>query len=573
MLNKIPGLATVLSLVVGLASVTGQGAPVTTGQAPLNIHQAAQAGDAATVAALLRTNPGLIASTDDTGRTPLLWACRGVHLGVVRLLVERGADVNALDGSRIAPLHSVASRGHLEAASLLVARGARLDARMADGATPLHLAARNGHAEVAGWLFEKGAPLDARDGSEDSPLHAAARADKWTVVELLAGRVPAKRVAVLNVRDFDGSTVLHLASRSGRTDTVARLASQGADLDFRNTLGQTAYNLAEQGGFTELTALLAQKGADRRPSQSPRLTGPYLGQTPPGLTPQIFAKGIVSTRDGVYGTIVFSPDHREAFWKPESGSLLFMRTEGGVWSVPRVFPFTARPAIDVPFFSIDGRRLYFMTGTRSAVGMAENEAIWFVERTSDGWSAPRSFDPIVNSVPMHWQFSMDERGNVYLSTDGGIAFARFERGRYLPPEKLPAPVNVPHTAEEKYRAGEVGPFISRKGDHLIFTKFGTGIGLWITFKQRDGSWSEPRNLSERLGGVGNDSAAQVTPDGKYLFFQSVRPGSAPSRSFYWVDARFIESLRPSPLLAGTFRRPVGPLLAAVLESLGGKRAP
>ena len=67
--------------------------------------------------------------------------------------------------------------------------------------------------------------------------------------------------------------------------------------------------------------------------------------------------------------------------------------------------------------------------------------------------------------------------------------------------------------------------------------------MWVTFSQPDGSWGEPKNLSERLGGSGNDSAAQVTPDGKYLFFQSVRPGSAASRSFYWVDARIIESLR------------------------------
>ena len=142
---------------------------------------------------------------------------------------------------------------------------------------------------------------------------------------------------------------------------------------------------------------------------------------------------------------------------------------------------------------------------------------------------------------MHWQFSMDRHGNVYLSAGGGIggiACARFENGRYRAPEKLPAPVNVPHTPEERYRAGELGPFISPGGDYLIFTKFGNGAGLWVTFRQSDGSWGEPKNLSERLGGAGNDSAPQVTPDGKYLFFQSVRPGSAPvhAASTGWTRA-------------------------------------
>jgi hypothetical protein len=469
-------LATALLWIAALCAVASQSPSVTARPEGQNIHQAAQAGDVGRVAALLDATPTLVAEKDQNGRTPL------------------------------------------------------------------HRAARNGHVEVARLLVEKGAPLDARDNSEDSAFHAAAQADKWAVVDLLASRPPAERAAALILGDFDGNTVLHLASKAGRANTVRLLASKGANLDARNAMGQTAYNLAEQSRFTEVTAILASNGADRSSTRFPRLTGPYLGQTPPGLTPQIFARGIVSTRQGVYGTIVFSPDHREAFWDP-GDLVLFMRSEGGVWSAPRLFPFTARPSINVPFFSLDGRRLYFMAGERNATGMVEKEEIWFVERTPDGWSEPRSFDPIVNSVPMHWQFSMDRQGNVYLSGGGGIRCARSENGRYLAPEKLPSPVNVPHAAEEKYRAGEVGPFISRNGDYLIFTKFGNGVGLWVAFRRPDGSWGEPQNLSERLGGTGNDSAAQVTPDGKYLFFQSVRPGSAPGRSFYWVDARLVESLR------------------------------
>ena len=53
--------------------------------------------------------------------------------------------------------------------------------------------------------------------------------------------------------------------------------------------------------------------------------------------------------------------------------------------------------IDVPFFSADGRRLYFMTGTRNAQGIVEKEAIWFVEKTEGGWAEPKPFDP--SSIP------------------------------------------------------------------------------------------------------------------------------------------------------------------------------
>ena len=69
---------------------------------------------------------------------------------------------------------------------------------------------------------------------------------------------------------------------------------------------------------------------------------------------------------------------------------------------------------------------------------------------------------------MHWQFSIDKNGHVYISAGGGMRCARFENGRYLAPELLPAPILVEHSAEDKYRAGGmIGPFISPEGDYLI----------------------------------------------------------------------------------------------------------
>ncbi len=516
---------------------------------PAEIHDAAKAGDLVKVQALIEREPALVNAKDETGRTPLHWACRGVHVGVVRLLVGLGADVNARDANGVSPLHSVSSRGHVEAAKVLLDSGARPEAKMSDASTPLHLAAANGHAELVALLVEKGAPFDVRDGSEDTPLHSAAQQAQWAVVGLLAGRIPDRDGALLNKQDFDGSTVLHIAAASGQLDTVKLLVAEGADINLRNTLGQTAFNLAEDGGFKELAAFLAAKGGDQGPQRFPKLSGPYLGQTPPGPTPRLFAKGIVSTRLGIYGTIAFSPDGREAYWKPEGPEMLCMRLESGLWTPPRAVPFKAKEGLNVPFLSHDGRRLYFMAGSHNAQGMIEKEAIWFVEKGDGGWSGPEPFDPVVNAVNMHWQFSLDTAGNVYLNAGGGINCARFEAGRYFPPAPLPVPVNEPHTEEQRYRAGELGPFISPEGDYLIYTRLRAGAPLpsqlLISFKGEDGSWSEPKNLSEKLQTEGGDSMAKVTPDGKYLFFQSDRRGSGASRGLYWVDAKVIDELRPS----------------------------
>jgi ankyrin repeat protein len=516
---------------------------------PAEIHDAAKAGDLAKLRALVEKDAALVNSKDETGRTPLHWACRGVHIEVVKALAELGADVNARDANGVSPLHSVSSRGHVEAARVLLDRGASVEARMSDGSTPLHLAAANGHVELAALLVDRDASPGVQDDREDTPLHAAAREGKWEVVGLLAERVKPGSGGGLDSPDFDGATLLHLAGEAGRLDLVGLLVSKGAAIDTRTTLGLSALNLAEAGGFKEVAEFLAGKGADRSPQRFPELRGPYLGQTPPGMSPRLFAKGLVSTRRGMYGTIVFSPDGRGAYWKPESPEMLFMNIENGAWTPPRVVPFTAEDAINVPFFSPDGQRLYFMAGSRNAQGMDEHEAVWFVEKRGAGWSEPKPFDAVVNSVSMHWQFSMDKSGNVYLSADGGINRVRYEGGRYAPPEPLPAPVNIQHAEAERYRAGEVGPFISPEGDYLIYSRFRAGAPLpcqlMVSFMQKDGRWSEPKNLSEKLQTEGNDSMAKITPDGKYLFFQSVRRGSGASRGLYWVDAGVIDELRPS----------------------------
>jgi hypothetical protein len=43
---------------------------------------------------------------------------------------------------------------------------------------------------------------------------------------------------------------------------------------------------------------------------------PYLGQTPPGITPEIFAPGIISTKYRVYANVTFNPEVKEVYWTP-----------------------------------------------------------------------------------------------------------------------------------------------------------------------------------------------------------------------------------------------------------------
>ena len=87
------------------------------------------------------------------------------------------------------------------------------------------------------------------------------------------------------------------------------------------------------------------------------------------------------------------------------------------------------------------------------------------------------------------------------------------------------------------------PFIAPDESYLIFTSrrppTNTGGGLWISYKQPDGTWSDPRAIDLGMAA----GLPQMSPDGKYLFFTAGERGKS---DIYWVEAKFIEELKSAP---------------------------
>ncbi|KIY91401.1 hypothetical protein MNEG_16563, partial [Monoraphidium neglectum] len=143
------------------------------------LRAAAAAGDAAELAQLLgdpeAAAPLLAAADPATGRTALHLAAAAGHAAAVTLLLRRGADPNARDGTpaRAPPLHGAAAGGHAEAVEALLAGGARIDTEDADGQQAAHAACCS--VPVLRVLLLRGALADAR-GSADrrTPLMRAA---------------------------------------------------------------------------------------------------------------------------------------------------------------------------------------------------------------------------------------------------------------------------------------------------------------------------------------------------------------------------------------------------------------
>jgi hypothetical protein len=262
----------------------------------------------------------------------------------------------------------------------------------------------------------------------------------------------------------------------------------------------------------------------------------------------LFAVDIVSTHRFQHGTIAFSPDGTEAYWSSEialpdsgysQGVMVFSQLVNGRWSQPTPAPFSRLGwGDDVPIFAPDGERLYFLSTrpTDSEEGR-QAERIWYVTRVTHGWSEPQIIEGGPNTLDLHWQFSVATDGSIYTPGDGDIHVSRLVDGVYQAPENLGAPVNSD--------AGEGMPFISPDDSYLVFMRqrHEENLGyldLWISFRDESGGWTVPVNLGAPISTEAYEICPIVSPDGKYLFFNSSRAGNDDN---YWVDASFIEDLR------------------------------
>src|SRR5215204_4022065 len=160
------------------------------------LHEAAAIGDSSRVRAALDRDPALLDTDSPEGFTPLALAAHFGHLDVMRLLIDRGADVNRVATHRLAvtPLHAALFGRQVGAALLLIERGA--DVTLARGGsgwkragwTPLHYAASMGFSTLVQPLLDRGADRSRADEDGKTPLDVAIDANHTGIVDVLRSR-------------------------------------------------------------------------------------------------------------------------------------------------------------------------------------------------------------------------------------------------------------------------------------------------------------------------------------------------------------------------------------------------
>lgn len=272
----------------------------------------------------------------------------------------------------------------------------------------------------------------------------------------------------------------------------------------------------------------------------------YLAEEQPGLTPKVFAPGVVSVQNRFEYGSTFSPDGKEFFYavnvgkKPEIHVIKF---ENSMWTKPAILISHELYGYNDPFLTPDAKRLFFISD-RALDGKGDKKDIdiWYVERTTSGWSEPVNAGREINSDKNEYYISFTKKGKMYYASNGetsaendknyNIKTSEYKNGKFEPSKVLGPAINT-----ENY---EADVFISPDENYIIYCSErsdGKGKGdLYISFKDKNGSWKPAKIMDAGISTEAYEFCPFVTNDGKYFFFSR-------SGDVYWVSSDVIEKFR------------------------------
>jgi Tol biopolymer transport system component len=262
--------------------------------------------------------------------------------------------------------------------------------------------------------------------------------------------------------------------------------------------------------------------------ENPEAKPPYASDQPMPA-PAVFGRGVIST--GSFDSHPeFTPDGKTLYFLRSAPNfnfwtILVSHFANGQWSTPEVAPFSGQYSDADPFITRDGAQLFFIS-RRPAAGKAGRDTdIWVMDRTPSGWSEPRNVGVPINSEGDEWYPTVTRDGTLYFGSDrpGGkgstdLYRSRLVNGKYAPPENLGDVINT--------QFDEFEPFITADESLLLFMASGRpdGIGgsdLYVSH-HRNGAWTKPVNLGDKINTRGREYSPKISPDGKYFFWTSTR---------------------------------------------------
>jgi hypothetical protein len=249
---------------------------------------------------------------------------------------------------------------------------------------------------------------------------------------------------------------------------------------------------------------------------------------------------------------VFSPGGNEFYFTTklegeEHGDIVWMRRVDDTWTRPEPVTFNSSQIENDMCISPDGSRMFFrswraLPGSDTPV---ERSVIWSTILTKTGWGAPHPVEaggkPLIAGYP-----SVTTSGTLYFPYrseanvgESDIHRSRFIDGAYGKPENLGPTINTQYTEGDLCVAPDESFLVvscwnrpDNKGES----------DLYISFRGSDGEWTKLENMGSPVNSEDNENCPTLSPDGKYFFFFRY---DGKSSNTYWVDAKIIDSYKPS----------------------------
>ncbi|CEJ87161.1 hypothetical protein VHEMI04323 [[Torrubiella] hemipterigena] len=222
------------------------------------LHAACRNSSLDVVKVLLDYGIDINVSHDLIGRaSPIFVASMAGHCELIQLLIDKGADISAMDNEGNVPLHFASSFQKVEATRVLLDNGAEIQATNDEGETALHLACKDGHLDVVELLLKNGADVNALDNQGRTPLFQASVEGHINVTEVLLNNS-----ADPSVRDSDDHTSLYPVSPRRSAKPKKPFLKTETTVDVADNSGLAPLHAAASVGHLEVVKVLIKHGAN-----------------------------------------------------------------------------------------------------------------------------------------------------------------------------------------------------------------------------------------------------------------------------------------------------------------------
>ena len=182
-------------------------------------------------------------------------------INIMKLLIDNKANINYTDENGFNPLNIAIESGDMELTKFLITNGANVNSLMQDGVSLIGYAIAQNNMDLLQILIENGANVNYTGG------------DSWAKTPLQTAsrlgldnvvRILLTRNADINATDINGNTALHTAALNSQLSAVKLLLEKNPSLNIQNKVGNTALHLAVISGNIDIVGELVLKGANTR---------------------------------------------------------------------------------------------------------------------------------------------------------------------------------------------------------------------------------------------------------------------------------------------------------------------